>query len=141
MAKALDLSRFGGIQGTKLVPEDLEHDAAIVTISEYGEQKNTGEGRSLSAVLRYSEAPERLHYLNRTQLEYLVKKLGDDTDKWIGRKVPIHKIEIPFEDTKHLKVYVMEPKDWDQAFTDAGLTSTGGAPAITGTPAKKKGAK
>ena len=36
MAK-IDLNRFGGVRGTKLTPEELEGDAAVLTISEYAE--------------------------------------------------------------------------------------------------------
>lgn len=120
MAK-IDLNRFGGVRGTKLTPEDLDGDAAVLTISEYAEQRNTGEGRRLSPVLRYSEAPEKLHYLNREQMERLVAKLGDDSDRWIGKRVPVAVEDVVYEGETFHKVYVMRPEEWEQAFKDAGL--------------------
>jgi len=115
----VDLSRFGGIRGTKLTPEDLTGDIVIVTIKEYGEQRNKGQGRTLSPVLRYEEAPEKLHYLNREMMERLVARLGDNTDRWIGKRVPIHAEDVDFEGKNFNKVYVMPPSEWDAAFKES----------------------
>lgn len=120
----VDLSRFGGIRGTKLTPEELTGDIVIVTIKEYGEQKNTGEGRKLSPVLRYEESPEKLHYLNREQMERLVAKLGDDTERWIGKRIPIHAEDVEYEGKTFSKVYVMPPEEWEAAFKEAASVAT-----------------
>ncbi len=125
----IDLNRYGGLAGAKMVPEDLDEDIAILTISEFGEQKNP-EG--ISPVLRFQEAPDRLLYINRTQVEYLVKKLGDDTDSWIGKKIPVERKEVEYNDKKFLKVYVMEPKDWDTILR----ASTPKIPAAAAAPAR-----
>ena len=130
----VDLNRYGGLAGAKMVPEDLDEDIAILTISEFGEQKNP-EG--ISPVLRFQEAPDRLLYINRTQVEFLVKKLGDDSDNWIGRKIPVEKKEVEYNGKMFLKVYVMEPQDWDKTLRAAtapapGKVSTTAPPAARG---------
>ena len=112
MARKIDLSRYGGMQGTKLTADDLEADATVLTITEFGDQRNP-EG--VTPTLRFKEAPDKLLYINRTQLEYIVKKLGDDPDTWVGKRVPVEKKIVPFEGNNFPKVYVMPPERWDEA--------------------------
>lgn len=115
----IDPNRYGGVQGTKLTPDDLDGDAAVLTIAEFTEQRNTGEGRQLSPVLRYVEAPDKLHYLNRLQIERLIAKLGDDSDRWIGKRVPVAVEDIEYDGTTYAKVYVMPPDQWTVTLAEA----------------------
>lgn len=122
MAK-VNAARYGGVMGTKLTPDDITGDVAIFTIREFTEQHNSGEGRKLSPVLRYEEAEDKLHYLNRTQVEYLIKKFGDDSDRWIGKKVVVEKTDVEYEGETFRKVYIMDPKGWDKVFAAAAAQS------------------
>jgi hypothetical protein len=113
MTRKLDLSRYGGMSGTKLTVDDLEADNVVLTISEVGEEKNPD---GYTPVLRFKEAPEKKLYVNRTQLEYVVRRYGDDLDSWVGKRVPLEKKVVPFENDRFPKVYVMPPDMWDTAF-------------------------
>lgn len=112
MGRKLDMSRYGGMAGTKLTVDDLEADATVVTVAEFGEERNPD---GYTPVLKFREVPEKKLYLNRTQLEYIVRRLGDDTDNWTGKRIPLEKKVVPYEGDRFPKVYVMEPDKWDDA--------------------------
>lgn len=113
MTRKLDLSRYGGMPGTKMTVDDLEADATVLTISEVGEERNPD---GVTPVLKFKEAPEKKLYINRTQLEYIARRYGDDLDSWVGKRVPLEKKVIPYEAERFPKVYVMPPDMWDTAF-------------------------
>lgn len=122
----ISAAKYGGLRGTPLAPEDLEGDAAVFTIQEFGEQANSSDKRrQLSPVLRYAECPDKLHYLNREQIERIIPKLGDESDNWIGKQVPVavEDVEGPAQSGNgtqvYKKVYVMKPEKWDAAFRAA----------------------
>lgn len=124
MAHKVDTSKFGS-SAPKLLPEDLEEDAAILTISAYEEVQvdddNAEDGKRQSATLKFVETGDKVVWLNKGMVETLVEQLGDDADKWPGQKVPVERHVASFGNKKFPKVRVMMSDEWDKAFKEAGV--------------------
>lgn len=108
----------------KIEQDDIEGgDAGVFTIAAVEEQKVTGDdGERLSLVLITEELGDKLHWLNVTQINYLVARLGDDTEAWIGEKVPLVKTTTHYAGKAFKKVWVADPAEWDEIFEQAGVT-------------------
>lgn len=130
MSRKVDSNKFGS-SAPKLEPDDLEEEAAILTIAKYEEvwvdDKNappTPEhpkgGKRLSATLQFTETGDKVLWLNKGMVESLVEQLGDDADKWMGQKIPVERHIARFGSEKFPKVRVMPSEDWEKAFKDAG---------------------
>lgn len=124
MARKVDASKFGS-GAPKLLPEDLEEDAAILTIAEYDEAEVDDDdaegGKRTAAYLTFEETGDKRIWLNKGQMESLIEQLGDDADKWIGQKVPVEKHDAKYRGQTFPKVRVMLAEDWDAAFKEAGV--------------------
>jgi hypothetical protein len=124
MARKVDPSQFGS-SAPKLTQEDLEEDAAILTIEKYEEVKvdddNAEDGKRQSATLTFRETGDKVLWLNKGQVETLVEQLGDDADAWTGQKIPVEKHTATFGSKKYPKVRVMPTEEWDKAFKEAGV--------------------
>lgn len=124
MSRKVDASKFGSA-APKLMPEDLEEDAAILTIAEYDEADVDDDeaegGKRTAAYITFEETGDKRIWLNKGMVETLIEQLGDDADKWIGQKVPVEKHEAKFKGRTYPKVRVMLSEEWDQAFKDAGV--------------------
>lgn len=127
MARKVDSTKFGAT-APKLTPEDLEEDAAILTIASYDEievdDEESESGKRQSATLRFEETGDKVVWLNKGMVETLVEQLGDDADKWIGQKCPVERHVAKFGNKKFPKVRVMPSEEWDKAFKDAGVRRT-----------------
>jgi hypothetical protein len=124
MAHKVDASKFGS-SAPKLTPEDLEEDAAILTLEKYEEvsvdDKNAEGGKRQSATLRFVETGDKVLWLNKGMIETLVEQLGDDADKWAGEKIPVERHIAKFGNDKFPKVRVMPSEEWAGAFKSAGV--------------------
>lgn len=124
----IDSSRFGSA-APKLTPDDIE-DAAILTIANFEEmdvpddKSNDPQAVRHSANLSFEETGEKVLWLNKGQIETLIEQLGDDTDKWIGMKIPVKATVATFRNQKFPKVVVMASEEWDAAFKEAGVRRT-----------------
>jgi hypothetical protein len=129
MGRKVDPSRYGS-SAPKLTQEDLEEDAAILTVAEFDEAElEDDEGKRVAAFVTFEETGERRLWLNKGMLETLVEQLGDDADKWIGQKVPVEKHTAMYNKREYPKVRVMQSEEWEQAFKDAGVKRAGQASA------------
>jgi len=110
----------------KIEQKDIEGgDAVVVTIAEVEEEKVKGDkGDKLLLVLVVEEFPDKVHRLNKTQLAYMVEKLGDETNEWIGQKIPLVKTTQEFGSGSRVKdfdvVWVAAPDEWDTILKAGG---------------------
>ena len=124
----VDASKFGSA-APKLEPYDLEEDTAVLTLDKYEEvwvdDKNVTEGpnkgKRLSATLRFRETGDKVLWLNKGMVETLVEQLGDDSEKWLGQKIPVEKHVAKFGNDKFPKVRVVPSEEWDGIFKEAGI--------------------
>ena len=124
MARKVDVSKFGS-SAPKITQDDLEEDAAILTLAAYEEVSVDDDavegGKRQSATLRFEETGDKVLWLNKGMVETLVEQLGQDADEWVGQKVPVEKYVAKFNNTKYPKVRVMPSEEWDKAFKEAGV--------------------
>lgn len=115
MAK-INASAFGGSRG-KLTPEDIDGEVALVTISSAEQievdDEESPSGKRLSLCLHFEESgDDKALWLNKTQVETLVLILGDDTDGWLGKVVPVEVADVRFRGRTFRKVRVMAADEW-----------------------------
>lgn len=107
-----------GTKREKIGIEDLEKDVAVLTLATVDEvdveDEEQESGLRKSMVLSFDEIPNKVLWPNRTQIAALVIKLGDDTDHWIGEKVPVEKARVPFKGKMFDKVRVVAAAEWEQ---------------------------
>lgn len=124
MGRKVDASKFGSA-APKLTPEDLEEDAAILTLAEYDEAEVDDEeaegGKRTAAYVTFEETGDKRIWLNKGMVETLIEQLGDDADKWIGQKIPVEKHDAKFRGKTFPKVRIIPSDEWDAAFKEAGV--------------------
>jgi len=134
MGRTVDPNKFSKAR-PKVEPDDIEDgDYTVATVAKYDEiaQEFQGEHR-ITPALTFREFGDKVLWLNKTQMQYLVERLGNDADKWIGKRVPLVKVVKQFGDEKHHKVYVATPEEWDDL-----LAAAEPAPAKSSKAAKGK---
>lgn len=134
----VDKSRYGSAR-PKLTTEDLDGgDFLVLTIATFDEATiTTEEGSKITPFLEFRETGDKTHWLNQTQIGYLIEGFGtDESDEWIGQPVPIEKHTATYRGTSTVKLWVSPPERWAQLFKAAGIKSK----AIAAT-AKVKGGK
>lgn len=123
----VDPNSIGKGGAARITQDDLEEDMAILTVTRYEERKFKGaEGPETRAALYFEETGELALRLNKTQVGYLVERLGEESDAWVGEKVPIEKTqsEFPMDSGKmHDVVWVCAPEQWDRIFAEAGIAA------------------
>lgn len=133
MGRKVDAEGFGS-SAPKITPDDLEEDAAILTVTKYDEvmvdDKNAKGGKRKSATLMFEETADKVLWLNKGMIETLIEQLGGDADDWIGQKIPVEKHIAKFGNDKFPKVRVMPSEEWDKAFKEAGVRRR--SPATSG---------
>ena len=106
--------------------EDLEDEAAVLTCSAVEEvdlpDSDAPGGVRKSLLLKFEESEDKALWLNKTQIDYLIERLGDDSDDWIGQHIPVEKHETTFRGKTHHKVWVSPPESWDEMLEAAGVT-------------------
>lgn len=121
MANKVDLDKYGS-KRPKLTPEDLEGDAAVLTVAGFEQfMVKDDVGERPTAILVFEETGDKALFLNKTMLSALVERLGNDGDKYIGEKVPIEARKVTYQGKTTTKLYVMAAEEWDHAFEEAGL--------------------
>ena len=107
-----------GTKSEKITIEDLEQDVAILTLDTVDEvdvdDEESATGKRRSMVLSFVELAGKVLWPNRTQIATLIAKLGDDSDNWIGAKVPVEKARVPFKGKMFDKVRIVAAPEWDQ---------------------------
>ena len=125
----VDPSRYGSA-APKLTPDDIE-DAAILTVTAFDEVSVEDEevegGKRTSGNLTFEETGDKVLWLNKGMVETLVEQLGDDSDDWIGQKVPVEAYTATFKGKKFPKVRVMPSEEWSKAFKEAGVRRVAGS--------------
>lgn len=94
----------------KLEQEHLEEDATILTIAEVDVIKLDDRE---AIVLAFEETGDYVLWPNKTGIITLIDKLGDDTDEWIGQKVPVMKVTETYKGESFDKVAVAKLDEWD----------------------------
>jgi hypothetical protein len=109
----------------KIEQDDIEGgDAGVFTIAAVEEQKVSGDdGERISLVIITEELGDKLHWLNVTQIGYLIARLGDNTEDWIGEKFPLVKTTTHYAGKPFKKVWVAADAEWDEIFEAAGVSS------------------
>ena len=147
MAK-VDPSKVGR-ETARITQDDLEEDVAILTIRKYEEKEFTdAQGKQTRASLFFEETGELPLRVNKTQAGYLVEGLGDESNDWIGKQVPVEKTEAEFpmgSGKMHPVVWVCAPEQWARIFAEAGVTQTtkgrGKRARVAGVKKAKRGRK
>lgn len=104
----------------KVTPDDLEGgDYLVLTIAKFGEEVftdgETGGTPRPTAYLEFKETGDKVLWLGVTQVRYLVERLGDESDDWIGEKCPVEIVTPTFAGKMQPpKCWVAEPKEWDR---------------------------
>lgn len=122
MPKINEKTYGGGASRTALSPEDLGgKKAAVLTISAVDPEVKIPDtsrpnGVRVVCVLSFEEFvgdEDRALYLNKTQVKFLVAQFGDETDDWIGQRMPVEIVKVNDVSTGRpkAKVYVADPQD------------------------------
>lgn len=101
----------------RLSPEHLEGDAALLTITSVDMFKYDGQD---TMVIKFEETGDAGMFINRTMLDALLEHLGDETDGWIGKVIPVEVRTVKYNSEETTKVYVWEAGKWADAFESAG---------------------
>lgn len=121
----------GGAGRPSLTPEDLHgKKAAVVTIAAVESDVRIPDtsrpaGYRVACVLSFDEFTgddDRALYLNKTQVQYLCDQFGDETDEWVGQRLPLEVVKVNDVRTgkPKAKVYVAEPgESWDGILASA----------------------
>ena len=132
-----------GSSTPKLEPDDLESDAALLTITGFESVEVDDDaapgGKRMAATLTFEETADKVLWLNKGMVEALVQELGEESDAWVGQVIPVEKYVARFRGQKYPKVRVMPSEEWAAAFKDAGAKRK--TPAAKAAPAKAKGGK
>ena len=107
----------------KLTPDDLEGDAAILTISSFerGEvdDPESKTGTRVVYQLTFEETGDRVLYLNKGMTQSLVSRLGKNTTAWVGQRVPVEVYPWRFKGQSGRKVGILPAEEWDEALAEA----------------------
>ena len=107
----------------KLSVEDLGGgDFVCLQVASYEEVSVDGdEGKRLVPVLTFQETGDKTLWLNKTQVGYLVTRLGDESDDWMGQYVPVEQVTKDFGGKRFAKLWIMAPEEWDEALVEFGV--------------------
>lgn len=96
-----------------LTVEHINGDATVLKVAEVRTPIISGVQKP---VITFAEFPGHSFWANATMTDYLCARLGDDTDKWVDVRVPLHKIDVENPTTGEMvsRLYVMPPSQWDE---------------------------
>lgn len=108
---------FGSERKPALTVEHINGDATVLTVADV---RLPIVNKVQKVVITFKEFPGHSFWLNATMTDYAVAKLGDDTDKWLGERVPMHKIDVENPSSGEMvnKLYIMPPSEWAEAFAE-----------------------
>jgi len=134
-----------GSSTPKLGPDDLEGDAAMLTIATFEtvevDDDEVEGGKRNAATLTFNETDDKVLWLNKGMVETLVEQLGDDDELWIGKVIPVEKYTARYRGQKYPKVRVVPSEEWPKAFKEAGMKFTPRKATAAPAPAKPAPAK
>lgn len=104
----------------KLTPDRLEGDAAVLTVASVEAFHASGRDQ---IVVKFEETGDDALWLNKTMLDALLERLGDDTDGWVGERVPVEVRNVEYEGKATDKVYIMDADQWDEVLPPPGVPS------------------
>ena len=118
----------------KVTVDDLEGGGVIVlVVASFGEETFSDEETGTSKVtpyLTFEETGEKVHWLNKTQVRYLIDRMGEETDRWTGKPVPLERHTPEFKGKRQAeKLWVSPPESWDEIFRKAGFGRHAARPA------------
>lgn len=106
-----------GTKRAKLEVSDLTEEVATLTLEDAEEididDPSVAGGVRKALLLSFRET-DKVLWLNRTMVETLITKLGDDTDLWAGKTIPVEKVQTTFKGKVFHKVAVCAADDWDE---------------------------
>jgi len=106
--------RYGSSR-PKLERDDLDGDVGVLTIAGFDESKfKDEEGEKVTPFLWFEEMGEKVHFLNKTQVGYVIERLGEESDDWVGERIPIEKITTTYNGKRFEKLWVSPPEKWDE---------------------------
>lgn len=115
---------FGPARG-KITPSDLEADIALLTIASAeiidvrDDEAESGSRRSLC--LNFEETGDKALWPNKSNIDTLTLMLGDETDGWLGKVIPVEKANVPYRGQTYYKVRIMDAEEWAEVFKEAGM--------------------
>lgn len=116
-----------GNRREKVTQDDLESEVAVVTIVEAEEVDATDSesptGYRKALVLSFEEIPNKVLWPGAKEVHALIDQLGDDTDKWLGRKIPIERATVRFRGRDYDKVVVAPSAEWEQYISPKAVTT------------------
>lgn len=132
MARRVNLSDYGVRESLR--PEHLgKATHAVLEIAEVDpDVMVTGDdGDRKSLVIRFAEFPDVAFWPNKTGLRYLVAELGEDVDKWIGRKVPLQVVttQNPRTHEPVENLWICKPETWEKHIAASAKGRAKRAPA------------
>ena len=72
-----------------------------------------------SLTLTFTELPDKVLWLNKSQIETLVLRLGDDSDRWTGTTVPVESYVAEYRGQRFPKVRVVAEESWESLLAAA----------------------
>lgn len=104
-----------GTKRDKLEVTDLTSDVAVLTLEQAEEididDPSVAGGVRKAMVLSFTET-DKVLWLNRTQVGAMVEALGDDSDLWAGKSIPVQKVQTTFKGKTYHKVAVCPAAEW-----------------------------
>jgi hypothetical protein len=119
----VDAGKYGSAR-PKILREDLQDgDFIVLTIANFDEATiSDEEGKRVTPYLEFQETGDKVLWLNKTQVGYLIEGMqSDDSDDWKGKKVPIEKVTNTYNGRKFDKVAIAAPERWEEYFDAAGI--------------------
>jgi hypothetical protein len=95
------------------------HNRAIFTIQKVEEVEipdNTTNAPRKALAVTFEEFPDHAYWPNGTSIGHLIDALGNDENKWVGKRVPIEKVKANNPTTGRVQdsLWVAEAKKWDE---------------------------
>lgn len=74
-------------------------------------------GKRDAVVVHFVEYPDNPYFTNKTILKTIIAVLGDETDHWKGKQIPMERVKVPNPQTGDLveKFYPMDAEEWPDA--------------------------
>lgn len=91
---------------------------AVLTVADA--RVNIRIGDRMQSLLEFEEFPEFAYWLNKTGVDNLCEALGDESDEWIGQRVPLELVTTNNPQTGRTvkKYWVPSPDAWEEIFDE-----------------------
>lgn len=92
--------------------------AGVFTISDAeeielpDEDSDEEDATRMQVVLTFSQFPDEAYYLSRGDTVTLIDLLGEDEQKWIGKKIPLVKRSWVYKKKKGVSLRLADVNDW-----------------------------